>query len=560
MKNRKQTTAILASAILMLGIICRSVPVEAATSKIIVNDVDEDGSISIGDTFCLGEECFNILENKDGSVSALAKYNLMTGYNIHYYAADSELSGFFDDGSRDYFDFLNDNNYFYCESFNDPSTNSDAYFCYEPVSLDLNWQYLAGIPEYTDLVGYDTYAEVAKQFTYCKTNYEYLGSWHYSLLYCFTVSRNDVKVAQSPLAVSAHGDARGQLEYPEIGDHFFNRNLTNYLYKYDSLNTGDENMYYDENNELIRDTYMEKYGYDTGWGEDLRMNYIYEPIYEYQENLKGAGYPVQSVDLLSYNRLADFLTAVNDKYMTFAHNGYGCDNWTGSDEEGWACDTSPWVWRYETRAGLYYGYSSMVDYVPEQYNWIYSTSYWLKTGFWNTFEERYTDSNYQFFVDSLGDLCFVTNRSTCDTTSIGAGIRPVITVSLDDIEINSMTIAGKIIWKDNNNALGARPQKAVLKLRRNGEIVKEIEVTDGNDEIWEFTFGDMPKYDENGDEYVYEIVQDDIARYVSDVTDFEIVNEYVENPSTFAENPWFYGGIIGVIGMVGAVALRRSRR
>ena len=158
MKNRKQTTTILASAILMLSFICQSVPVSAATKKIILNDVNGDGEVSIGDTFCLGEECFNILENKDGSVSALAKYNLMTGYNIHYYAADSELSGFFDDGSRDYFDFLNDNNYFYCESFNDPSTNSDAYFCYEPVSLDLNWQYLAGIPEYTDLVGYDAYA------------------------------------------------------------------------------------------------------------------------------------------------------------------------------------------------------------------------------------------------------------------------------------------------------------------------------------------------------------------------------------------------------------------
>ena len=50
------------------------------------------------------------------------------------------------------------------------------------------------------------------------------------------------------------------------------------------------------------------------------------------------------------------------------------------------------------------------------------------------------------------------------------------------------------------------------------------------------------------------------------MTDFEIVNKYSPgavdpvNPSTFAENPWVYGGIIGVIAVAGAVVLRRSRR
>ena len=80
MKNRKQTTTILASAILMLSIFCQSVPVSAATKKIILNDVNGDGEVSIGDTFCLGEECFYVTKNANSQVQALVN-ELQNGFS-----------------------------------------------------------------------------------------------------------------------------------------------------------------------------------------------------------------------------------------------------------------------------------------------------------------------------------------------------------------------------------------------------------------------------------------------------------------------------------------------
>ncbi len=561
-QTRKKSTIILILSILILSFVFRGIPVSAATDMILVTDTDGDGSISVGDKFCLGEECFYILEDKDGSVKALAEYNLMTGYNIHYFAPDSVLNDFFDDGSREYFEFLSEHNFITCEAYFNTSIDLNEYYCYEPVSVDLNWEYFGDNPDYLNLT-LDEESAILREKDYCYTKYEMInGSWRYYVLYCVNPSRNNQKIKQSPLAKSAHGDERGQMEYPEIGDHFFSRTMTNYLYTYPGMHSGDSSIYYDENNELIRDTYSDYYGdnQESGYGNDTRMNYIYEPIYEYKENLLSAGFNISDVDLLSYNDLADFLTAVNDGDMTFEHNGYGCDNWYQTQDGAWACDTSPWVWYYETRVGSEYGYSSVLDYVPDDYDWIYSSSYWLKTGFWNNFQERYTDANYQFFVDSLGDLCFVSNRSVCDLENIGAGIRPIVKIAEDELVLNAMNIEGVLRWNDDGNAHGARPSKTKINLYRNGQLIDSVEIEgDADEDAWMFSFPPQPKYDDEGNEFVYSIKPDDIDKYSSVIDNFDVVSEYLINPSTDAASIAGYaaGGVVAIIGL--GVIVRRRR-
>ena len=578
MKNRKQITAIIVSAILMLSFICQSVPVSAATNKIILNDVNGDGEVSVGDTFCLGEECFYVTKNADGQVQALSKYNLLAGYTLIDESNNSALMDAYKSGDwnafvRMYFSlgYLDCYTHYFGQGADDYKV-----ICYKPLDYTLEFF------DYSDNeLGYTVidYTTTDINFDKCYDNGgEYDENDHYlaKVRYCLNyIWDDDAAVKQDATAISAHGDERGKMAYPEIGSYFF-ESATRFI----KLTTDDgynfiewpDHQYYNDNNDLVRTKYTEE---ENRYRAGYYKNDIYAPVEKYNNYLTSLNYDIKDINLLSYNDLADLLTAIDNNY-SFEHDGYQCpsNDWTTDENGAWRCSTSPWIWQYYDleNSSYYVGYSSMLDYIPEEYQWIYSTSYWLRTAYWN-FEDGHDSSavdedvitreevtNYQFFVDTLGDLCFVSGGSNCSSPSVGAGIRPVITVSLDDIEINSTTISGKIIWKDNNNALGARPQKAVLKLRRNGEVVKEIEVTDGNDEVWEFTFGDVPKYDENGDEYVYEIVQDDIARYISDVTDFEIVNEYVENPSTLAENPWFYGGIIGMISMVGVVVLRYSRR
>ena len=65
-------------------------------------------------------------------------------------------------------------------------------------------------------------------------------------------------------------------------------------------------------------------------------------------------------------------------------------------------------------------------------------------------------------------------------------------------------------WNDNNNADGFRPDKYKLKLKQNGKIIDEIELLS---DTTNYTFPNLPKYDENGTPYQYTFDVDASERY-----------------------------------------------
>lgn len=59
-----------------------------------------------------------------------------------------------------------------------------------------------------------------------------------------------------------------------------------------------------------------------------------------------------------------------------------------------------------------------------------------------------------------------------------------------------------LTWNDDNNADGLRPEKYTLKLKQNGVVIDEVELPSDQTD---YTFDHLPKYDENGNPYKYEI-------------------------------------------------------
>ena len=123
------------------------------------------------------------------------------------------------------------------------------------------------------------------------------------------------------------------------------------------------------------------------------------------------------------------------------------------------------------------------------------------------------------------------------------------------------------IWNDNNDANGKRPESIKIQLLANGEIEKEEIVTASNEEnveekttnskennntnedvsnnnsngtsdnVWEYTFEDLAKYDENGQEIQYtvqeqEVNTDDLKFYETTEPTGDMVNGY-EITNTF---------------------------
>lgn len=112
-----------------------------------------------------------------------------------------------------------------------------------------------------------------------------------------------------------------------------------------------------------------------------------------------------------------------------------------------------------------------------------------------------------------------------------------------DAEENGYTIKGNINWVDNNNILGYRPKKVVLKLLKNGELFTQatLNVSDGNSDAYKFT--NLPKYDENLEVFEYTVIESFISWYV---VDGKILNAYsIDNDTKTSEynNGDTYGAI-----------------
>ena len=93
-------------------------------------------------------------------------------------------------------------------------------------------------------------------------------------------------------------------------------------------------------------------------------------------------------------------------------------------------------------------------------------------------------------------------------------------------------------WKDNNNQSQKRPQSIKLQLKVDVEIIKE-QVINGNDNkvsenVWNYIFTDLNKYDENGQEINYvvdetEVNSGDLQFYTKQVQGYNIINTFTQN-------------------------------
>ena len=77
-------------------------------------------------------------------------------------------------------------------------------------------------------------------------------------------------------------------------------------------------------------------------------------------------------------------------------------------------------------------------------------------------------------------------------------------------KLRTIDKTSNLTWNDNNNKNGFRPSKYTLKLMRNGDLFKQVELTSSQTS---YTFSDLTKYDNNGKEYKYTFQVDASDRY-----------------------------------------------
>ncbi|MBG0965226.1 Cna B-type domain-containing protein, partial [Bacillus sp. SRB1LM] len=101
-------------------------------------------------------------------------------------------------------------------------------------------------------------------------------------------------------------------------------------------------------------------------------------------------------------------------------------------------------------------------------------------------------------------------------------------------KVGKTKVEGTKTWKDDNAT--NRPSTIKVDLLQNGKVVDTKEVTAETN--WKYTFEKLQAYDENGVAYKYEVKEQPVAGYQSDVHGYDITNTKVGETKVEGTKTW----------------------
>ncbi|MES5949559.1 Cna B-type domain-containing protein [Bacillus cereus group sp. MG6] len=101
-------------------------------------------------------------------------------------------------------------------------------------------------------------------------------------------------------------------------------------------------------------------------------------------------------------------------------------------------------------------------------------------------------------------------------------------------KVKMTSVSGTKTWNDNNAT--DRPSSIQVELLQNGNSIKTQEVTAVNS--WNYTFADLPAYDNDGNAYTYTIKEQPVAGYKSEVNGYNITNTKDAKTSVSGTKTW----------------------
>ena len=198
---------------------------------------------------------------------------------------------------------------------------------------------------------------------------------------------------------------------------------------------------------------------------DLKYTEIQEYMDSYLSLLNDEGYNIKDIDLIRLSGFKKLVSAVNGEELDLGLDGYQFD-W---DDIQWER-----IGMSEKEPNLLH--INIKENIPKEYNWIYSTTYWLGS----YLVDNYHHESYDTFMTTIGDLCAV-NRGCSGFVKFGAGIRPVLTVAAEDVSyiIKTKTDGNGEIKVSKSASNGGETIKFEITPKK-GYVLGEVKVTDSS--------------------------------------------------------------------------------
>ncbi|MDA1576840.1 Cna B-type domain-containing protein, partial [Bacillus cereus group sp. TH242-3LC] len=93
-------------------------------------------------------------------------------------------------------------------------------------------------------------------------------------------------------------------------------------------------------------------------------------------------------------------------------------------------------------------------------------------------------------------------------------------------------VSGKKVWEDYNNKFNTRPGSITVQLLQGDKVVQDKTVKADEKGNWNFSFKDLPKYDEKGNEIKYTVSEVKVDGYETKVDGTTITNTYKNTDKT----------------------------
>ncbi|MGN4626210.1 Cna B-type domain-containing protein, partial [Bacillus cereus group sp. MYBK228-1] len=93
-------------------------------------------------------------------------------------------------------------------------------------------------------------------------------------------------------------------------------------------------------------------------------------------------------------------------------------------------------------------------------------------------------------------------------------------------------VSGKKVWEDYNNKFNTRPESITVQLHQDNKVIQDATVKADEKGNWNFSFKDLPKYDEKGNEIKYTVSEVKVDGYETKVDGTTITNTYKNTDKT----------------------------
>jgi hypothetical protein len=193
-------------------------------------------------------------------------------------------------------------------------------------------------------------------------------------------------------------------------------------------------------------------------------------------------YNVNSISLLSISELDEIVNKITTKRLPLIDWSNNYDIISQQDNPALHSTTNNEI-----------SFGSLKEFIPNNYSWLYSTSYWNRTVF---FDDGSFLNTYFVFTSGLGKICGAGFPTCAPETAIGTGIRPVVTIPADELQylIKTETDENGSI-EVVENSLGGESIQFKVNANKYYKLGSIVIKTDSGEKV-EFSEGEITKNDD----------------------------------------------------------------